>query len=99
MRPVVARSGPAPALFRFPAALRYIDHNAVGVVELHLVVAGVLRFAHPVPAAGGFDLLARSVDVVDLEAEVMHADEVAAAMAGGSLGLVVQQREVDDAVA
>jgi len=58
---------------------------------------GANAFARMRPGAA-FVLLSRA-DVVDFEAEVVDADEIAAAAARRRLGLVVQQRDVDGAVA
>jgi hypothetical protein len=50
-------------------------------------------------AAGGFDGGTRLRHVVHHEAEVVHADEVAATLAGVLLGLVAQESDVHHAVA
>src|SRR5256885_2810550 len=85
-----------------PAFLRDVEDHAVRILELALEVLFLLVVAQVEEelAAGRLDLLLRRRDVVDLEAEMMGADEVLgvieprAALAG-----VVQQREVDHPVA
>src|SRR5579862_981202 len=92
-----------PALFlrADPALVRDVEDDAVGVAELLLVIERVLVLGQVEEelAAGGLDVLPRLVEVVDDEAEMMGADIVLAALlAGGVVGLVVQQRQVDRAV-
>src|SRR5688572_33275709 len=79
-----------------PAVGGEIECDPVGVVELDLVEAAViLRFTHPVLRAGRFNGLLCSLDILYKEADVVHADEIAAARARSFLGLVVEQRDVD----
>src|SRR5690348_7712748 len=82
-----------------PAVRGNVESDAVGIVEFHLVEAAALGgLAHPVPPAGRLDALARPGHVVDDEAEVVHADELAAAATGELFLAVVQEGEVDHAV-
>src|SRR6185295_4993713 len=82
-----------------PAVGGDVERDAVRVVVLHFVEAAALgRLAHPVLAAGRFDRLAGAGHVVDDEAEVMHADEGAALLAGVFLLPVVEEGEVHHAI-
>src|SRR5450830_529736 len=84
-----------------PAVIGEVADDAVGILVFDFVkdVAFDRHFAHVVFAAGLLDLLARIDDVVDPDADVMQADELAATIAGGFVGLVVQQRQRHGAVA
>src|SRR5580700_9531951 len=87
-----------------PAVLGNIENDAVGVLKLALEIA--MTFVAEIEeefAAGGFDFLLGFDEVVDLEAEMVSADEtlgifqVRGRRAGA--GREVEQGEVDRAVA
>src|SRR5262245_34383731 len=85
-----------------PALLRDVEDDPVGILELALEVHLVLAFAEieEEGAAGAFDALLRLGEVVDLEAEMVRADEALGVLEPrAALALERQQREVDHAVA
>src|SRR2546423_1879485 len=85
-----------------PALLRDVEDHAVGILELALEVLllGVAAEVEEELAAHGLDLLLRLGEVVDLEAEVVRADVVLRVVeTRAALAEVVEQREVDHAVA
>src|SRR5579859_637769 len=92
---------PPALLSSQPALLGNIEDHAVGVLVLDLEVRFFLRFAEGEEelAAGRLDALLRRLDVIDLEAEVMCADEIGRVLdSRARLALVLEQREVDHAV-
>src|SRR5436190_12183137 len=69
-----------------PPVRRDVEGDAFGIEVLHLVEAAALGgLAHPVLPAGGLDRRAGRPQVVDHEAEVMHADVACAQLAGIAL--------------
>src|SRR5688500_10283597 len=87
-----------------PAVLRDIEDHAVGVLELALEVAvSLVAEVEEELTAGCLDLFLRLREVLDLDAEVMRADEGLAFLdIGGGLAAFafeIEQRHVDDAVA
>jgi len=63
---------------------RDIEYNAVGVAELMFGIGRhVAGRPRVVLAAMGFDRLLHPIDVVHPDAEMMHADEVLAALVAG----------------
>src|SRR5262245_46663292 len=84
-----------------PALLGDVEDHAVGVLVLDLEVGLVLGLAQREEelAASGLDALLRLLQVLDLEAEVVHADEARRVREARScLALVLEQREIDHAV-
>src|SRR5262245_32063970 len=84
-----------------PALPIDVEDDAVGVLELALeiVVVGIAQIEEEL-APGLLDPLLLLREVVALEAEVMDADELARILQPGpDLALVLQQREIDLAVA
>src|SRR5260221_10549763 len=69
-----------------PALLGDIEDHAVGVLVLDLEVRFFLRASEREEelAAGSLDLLLRRLEIVDLEAEVMRADEVGGVLEAGA---------------
>src|SRR5258708_552628 len=69
-----------------PALLGNIEDHAVGVLVLDLEVRFFLRFAEGEEEfpAGGLDALLRRLDVVDLEAEMVGADEIGGVLDSGA---------------
>src|SRR5688500_8594880 len=83
-----------------PAVGGDVECNSIGVVELDLVGPAVfLRITHPVLGAGRFNGFLCSLNLIYKDADVVHDDEIAAARARGFLGLVMEQRDVDRAIA
>src|SRR4030081_195330 len=85
-----------------PALLRNIEDDPVRVLELALEGDVVLAFAEieEERAAGALDALLGVGEVVDLEAEMVGADEAFGVLeAGAALALERQQRQIDHAVA
>src|SRR5437868_8348806 len=85
-----------------PALLRKIEDHAVGVLVLHLEVGVLLAFAEREEelAARRLDALLRLLEVLDLEAEVMRADEALGILqSGAGFAFVFEEREIDHAVA
>jgi len=104
-RPAARRGSLAPAghlaLRQRPAFPVDVEDDAVRVPELALEIV-VVRIAEIEEelSARGLDLLLLLLDVVALEAEMMDADELARLLQpGAGLALVLQQRQVDLAVA
>src|SRR2546423_1733884 len=92
---------PPELLSTEPALLGDIEDHAVGILVLDLEVRLFLRLAQREEelAAGRLDLLLRCLEVVDLEAEVMRADEIGRILQPrAGLAFVFEQGEVDDAV-
>src|SRR4051812_40429399 len=92
------------ALFRSPdpAFLREIEDHAVGILVLHLEVRIFLVLAESEEelAAGGLDAFLRLLEIVHLEAEMVRAHEARRVLEpGAALALVLEQRQVDHAVA
>src|SRR5215475_9140818 len=90
--------GPLPTVFR------NIEDHPVGVLELALEIAvALVAEIEEKLAAIGLDALLRLREVVDLEAEMMRADEGRALLEIGrraaGLPLKIEQREIDHAVA
>src|SRR5262249_44718040 len=84
-----------------PSFAGNIEDDAVGVLELALKVFlfGVVTEIEEEAAAGLLDLLLHGGEVVDLEAEMMRADEVLRiAQAGAAFAEVIEQRKIDHAV-
>src|SRR6267378_2059899 len=104
-RPAKESSGPiGGALLGSPdpALLGDVEDDAVGVLVLDLEVRVFLVLAEREEelAAGRLDALLRRLEVIDLEAEVVRADEIGGVLeARARLALVLEEREVDDAVA
>src|SRR5918911_1492137 len=90
------------SLRALPALPRDVEDDAVGILELALEIF-LLRIVAEVEeklAAGGLDRFLRFGEIVDLEAEVVGADEVLPVLqARAALALVVEEREVDHPVA
>src|SRR6202035_707910 len=94
----------AVAVGALPAVLGNVEDDAVGVLELALEIA--VTFVTQIEeefAAGGLDALLGLGQIVDLEAEMVGADEAARifqvrGLAAGA-GREIKQREIDDAVA
>src|SRR3954452_22643767 len=85
-----------------PALLGNIEDHAVGVLVLQLEVRVFLGFAEREEdlAAAGLDALLRRLEIIDLEAEMMRADEIGGVLqARAYFALVLEERQVDDAVA
>src|SRR3954465_5297353 len=85
-----------------PAFLREIDDAAVGILVLHLEVRIFLALAEREEelAAGGLDAFLRLLEIVHLEAEMVRAHEARRVLEpGAALALVLEQRQVDHAVA
>lgn len=60
-------------------------------MEFHFIKGtAVYRLTGPVLAAGGLDCASRNIHVIHQEADVVHADELAAAPARRLLGLIVE---------
>src|SRR5262245_35229836 len=90
--------GPLPTVFR------NIEDHPVRVLELALEIAvALVAEVEEKLAAIGLDALLRLGEVVDLEAEMMRADEGRALLEIGRLAaglpLEIEQREIDHAVA
>src|SRR3954464_4271143 len=85
-----------------PAFLREIEDHAVGILVLHFEVRIFLALAEREEelAARGLDPFPGLVEIVHLEAEMVRADEARRILeAGAALALVLEEREIDDAVA
>src|SRR5215475_7977907 len=86
-----------------PAVLRNVEDHAVGVLELALeVTVPLVAEVEEELAAGLLDAALGVGEIVDLEAEVVRADEVRAFLEIGRLAagaaLEIQERHVDHAV-
>src|SRR5712692_2837838 len=85
-----------------PAFLGDVEDDPVWVLELELEIDLVLRLAELEEecAAGGLDAGPHGLEVLDLEAEMVRADEILCVLeARAGLALVAEQREIDHAVA
>src|SRR5436190_15944339 len=92
------------ALFRSsdPAFLREIEDHAVGILVLHFEVRIFLALAEGEEelAASGLDPFLRLLQIVDLEAEMVRADEARRVLEPrAALALVLEERQVDHPVA
>src|SRR5688572_18993131 len=84
-----------------PALLRDVEDDAVGVLEfsLEILLLDVVAEVEEERAAQGLDLLLRLLEIFDLKAEVVRADEVLGVRKPrAAAARVVEQRQVDDAV-
>src|SRR2546421_11681402 len=92
----------SPEIRALPALLGDVEDDAVGILELALeaFLLGVVAEVEEELAAQRLDPLLRLGEVVDLKAEVVRPDVVLRVVeARAALAEVVEQREVDYAVA
>src|ERR1700681_4765844 len=85
-----------------PALLRNVEDDPVRVLELALEIDVLLTFPEieEERAAGALDALLGVGEGVDLEAEMVGADEAFGILeAGAALALERQERQIDHAVA
>src|SRR5919198_2471543 len=81
-----------------PALLGKIEDHAVGVLVLHFEIRLFLALAEREEelAARRLDALLRLLEVLDLKAEVMRADEALGILQPGAcFALVLEEREID----